>query len=162
MRTLILASLLTIAGLPAVASAESLPRGLVRFESGGAHIHGPTRSDGVYFGVRIARVWQDDRLRLEGGLIHGKADDGFTAADVGMELRACRSACRVVPYVAVALGGINDRLGAAPMPRLSLGLDVRLTPTRLVRAGVLRSTHGKGSAGPNGFVVGFTQRFGPS
>ncbi len=161
MRTLALASMLTVAGLPAMASAQSPPRGLVRVESGSAHIHGPTRSDGIYFAVRVARGWQDDRVRLEGSVIHGTADEGFTGADLGMELRGCRSACRVIPYLAVALGGINDRLGAAPMARLSLGLDVRLSATQLVRVGALRSTHGQGSAGPNGFVVGFTQRFGP-
>ena len=47
------------------------------------------------------------------------------------------------------------------MARLSLGLDLRMSKTRLVRLGLLRGTHGKGFAGPNGFVIGFTQRFGP-
>ena len=68
----------------------------------------PPAGDGVYVGIRVARGWQDDRVRLEGSVIHGTADEGFTGADLGMELRGCRSACRVIPYLAVALGGIND------------------------------------------------------
>jgi hypothetical protein len=46
------------------------------------------------------------------------------------------------------------------MLRLSIGVDLKLNADRLLRIGLLRSTHGKGSKGPNAFVLGFTQRFG--
>ncbi|HYN07224.1 MAG TPA: hypothetical protein VES67_07520 [Vicinamibacterales bacterium] len=45
---------------------------------------------------------------------------------------------------------------------LRRGLVRREAGDRLLRFGLLRSTHGQGSPGPNGFTVGFTQRFGPS
>jgi hypothetical protein len=144
-----------------VAAAQDVRRGAVRVEFGPAAIHGDISSgDGVHIAARIAYGWQDDRLRLEAGFLHGTADDGFTGADVGMELRGCPSRCRVVPWVAVALGGINDQLGAAPMARLSLGLDVKLSSNHLLRVGLLRSTHGKGFSGPNGIVFGFSRRVG--
>lgn len=143
------------------AAAQDERRGIVRVEFGTAAIHGSlSRGDGVHVAGRIARGWQDDRIRLEAGILHGTADEGFTGADVGMELRGCPRSCRVVPWLAVALGGINDRLGAAPMARLSVGVDVRLSTNHLLRAGLLRSTHGKGSPGPNGMIVGFTRRIG--
>jgi hypothetical protein len=159
MRYLALLLMISV-GLSAPAAAQDLRRGLVRVESGGATIHRADRSDAMYVAARVARAWQDDRVRLDGGVVRGGSDGGFTGADVGMELRACGSGCRVVPYMAVTLGGLRDRVGAAPMARLGVGLDVRVTATQLVRVGLLRSTHGKGSAGPNGFVIGFTQRFG--
>jgi hypothetical protein len=109
--------------------------------------------------VRVARGWQDDRVRLDAGFMRGTADEGFTSVDAGLELRACGSACRVVPFVGVGLGGITDNVGAAPMPRLTFGVDVKLSRRHLLRAGVLRSTHGKGSTGPNGLVFGFSHRF---
>jgi hypothetical protein len=144
-----------------VAEAQDTHRGVVRVEFGNAAIHGRlSRGDGVHIAARLAYGWQDDRIRLEAGIIRGTADDGFTGADVGMELRGCPRACRVVPWLAVALGGINDRLGAAPMARLSLGLDVKLSTNHLLRVGLLRSTHGKGSSGPNGLVLGFSRRIG--
>jgi hypothetical protein len=152
-----------LAGAADAAFAQDLRRGLVRIEAGDARIHGTiSHGNGAHVALRVARVWQDDHIRLEGSFIHGTADDGFTGADVGIELRGTPSRSRVVPYAAVALGGIHDRLGAAPMARLSVGIDLRLNADRLLRIGLLRSTHGKGSSGPNAFVVGFTQRFGAS
>jgi hypothetical protein len=143
------------------AEAQTGRRGLVRLELGTAEIHHEQGgSSGFQAAMRVARAWRDDRIRLEGGIISGTSDGGFTGADVGTELRLCSSTCRAVPYVAVALGGITDRFGATPMARLSAGFDVKLSTDRLLRFSVLRSTHGKGFAGPNGFAVGVTQRFG--
>ena len=143
------------------AEAQAAKRGIARVEFGNAAIHGRiSRGDGMHLAARLAYTWQDDRIRLEGGIFHGTADDGFTGADVGMELRGCASTCRAVPFVTVALGGINDRLGAAPLARLSLGLDVKLSTNHLLRVGLLRGTHGKGSSGPNAWVIGFSRRIG--
>lgn len=142
-------------------SAPDLRRGLVRVEFGPVTTIHETRGSGdVSAAVRVARVWRDDHIRLEAGILRGSADGGFTATDVGMEVRGCPSTCRVVPFLAVGLGGINDRIGAAPMSRLSVGVDLKLSEDRLLRFGLLRSTHGKGFAGPNSLTIGFAQRFG--
>lgn len=159
---MIVTSVLLATSAVATAQTPRVPRGLVRVEFGDARIHRTiSTGDGVYIAIRAARTWQDDRVRLEGSVIRGTADGGFTGADAGMELRGCPSRCRVAPYLAVGLGGIRDRVGSAPMSRLSFGLDVRVSPSHLLRFGLLRSTHGKGSGGPNGLAIGFTQRLGP-
>jgi len=160
LRQLWLTAGIILAGASA-AEAQPAKRGVVRVEFGHAAIHGRiSRGDGALVAGRLAYGWQDDRIRLEGGIFHGTADDGFTGADVGMELRGCPSTCRAVPFVTVALGGIHDRLGAAPLARLSLGLDVKLSTNHLLRVGLLRGTHGKGSSGPNAWVIGLSRRIG--
>lgn len=72
----------------ATAEAQDLQRWLVRVDVGFAEIHRPGR-DGVYGALHLARIWRNDHIRVDWGIMKGSADGGFLGGDVGVEFRAC-------------------------------------------------------------------------
>ena len=147
------------AGFAASASAQDLPRWLLRAESGLAVVNDP---GGVYGGVRAARIWKQDVVRLDAGLIAGTTDGGLFGADAGVEFRLCRGDCALAPYIGASLGAFHDRAGTSPLVRLNYGLEFLVGRRNLVRVGVFKgdhSTHHSVLRGPNGVTLGFARRF---
>lgn len=144
------------------AEAQGTRRWLIRVEGGVAEIHrfAPERR-GIVLGVRAARVWSDDLVRLDWGITGSRADQGFFSVDLGIELRLCRAQCRVVPYVTAAVGSLVEPIyDSSSTSRAGGGIDIRLDANQLLRVGICLGRHSRDARGPHSLTIGYSRRFG--
>lgn len=158
----IAASLSIAVCMAAPAGAQPVAPWLVRVEAGSATIHRfVAEPSGPLAGVRLARGWQDDRVRFDVGLTKSAADRGFVLIDGAFEVRLCRSTCRVTPFAHVAAGPlIEPGYGHSRSFRAGGGVEVMLRRDDLVRFTIARGVHGRDARGPHLISVGYSRRFG--
>lgn len=161
MRRIVLTVCLLI-GVTSAAEAQEIPPWIVRVEAGSADHHRFVADrKGAIAGVRLARVWARDLVRLDFGAAGSSADEGFFTADVGLELRLCRPDCRITPFVAAFVGTLVERTYShSGTARAGGGLDVRFDARQALRISAYRGRHDRDARGPHTILVGYSRRFG--
>ena len=147
---------------PVTALAQTGPAWIVRAEAGMAGHHKLVANPrGAVAGVRVARVWSRDLVRLDAGAAGSNADEGFFAADVGLELRLCRAGCRVTPFVAAFVGTlVEPTYGHSRMARAGGGIDISVGARQALRVAAYRGRHDREARGPHTVLIGYSRRFG--
>ena len=148
--------------MPLPVFAQVVPPWVVRVEGGMADHHKFVEQPrGAIAGVRIARVWARDLVRLDFGAAASTADEGFFMADVGLELRLCRAGCRVTPFVGAFVGSlVEPTYDYSRASRAGGGVDIQLGTRHAVRVALFRGRHDRDARGPHAFVIGYARRFG--
>ena len=151
-----------VLAIPFTASAQEPPPWLVRAEVGMADHHRfVAEPRGAIAGVRFARSWSRDLLRLDIGAAGSTADEGFFVADAGVELRLCRAGCRVTPFVAGFVGTlVEPRYDYSGTSRAGGGVELRLGDRQAVRVAAYRGRHDRDARGPHAMTVGYSHRIG--
>jgi hypothetical protein len=151
-----------VIGVTSAAEAQEGPPWIVRMEAGRADHHKlvPDRK-GAIAGVRVARVWARDRVRLDFGGAGSSADEGFFTADVGLELRLCRPDCRLTLFVAAFVGTLAEpTYGHSGTSRIGGGIDIRLAPRHALRVAAYGGRHDRAARGPHTILIGYSRAFG--
>lgn len=148
--------------MPLSAFAQEIPPWVVRVEGGMADLHRfAAEPTGAMIGVRAARVWSPDVVRIDFGAMTSRADQGLFMADVGLEVRLCHAGCFLTPFVAGFVGTLVEPIYSySHASRAGVGIDVRLGARHAVRVATFRGRHSRDARGPHTITVGYAWRVG--
>ena len=148
--------------MPLAASAQEVPPWVVRVEGGMADIHRfAAEPKGPMIGVRAARVWSPDVVRIDFGAMTSSADEGVFMADIGLELRLAPAGYFLTPFIAGFVGTlVEPTYSYSHASRAGVGIEIRLAPRQAIRIGMFRGRHSRDARGPHAIVVGYSWRVG--